>query len=97
MHGGCYRADGCVRSNGLQSLYLDQQLISVAAQLRPSRHPRGLRQLCGGAVWRALCAGGGVGGGEVDVYLTPRGKFEMVQYRLKQHTPLHLAETGASS
>lgn len=93
MHGGCYRADGCVRSNGLQSLYLDQQLISAAAQLALTTSQRTETAVWGCCLESAVCCGGE----GVDVYLTPRGKFEMVQYRLKQHTPLHLAETGASS
>lgn len=97
MHGGCYRADGCVRSNGLQSLYLDQQLISAAAQLALTTSQRTETAVRGCCLESTVCCGGRGGGEGVDVYLTPRGKFEMVQYRLKQHTPLHLAETGASS
>lgn len=30
-------------------------------------------------------------------YQTPRGKFEMVQYQLKQYTPLHLTGTAGES
>ena len=48
-------------------------------------------------VYVCVCVHCGGGGGKAYAYLTPRGKFEMIQYQLNQYTPLHLAETGPSS
>lgn len=92
VHTGCWRP--CAQAQCIAMCFRACTWISSSFQRLhswPSRHPRGRRQLCGGAVQRAVCAGGG------DAYLTPRGKFEMVQYQLKQYTLLHLTEMGPSS